>query len=96
MPGYFMGALHGINDEAAFKAYQDVAGPTISQYGGELVLRSDGVESGDGSWSPMGIIMFKFDTPEQARKWYNSPEYQAVIGQRFASSDSNTIFIDVD
>ena len=91
-----MGALHGITDEAAFKAYQDLAGPTIGQYGGELVFQSSGVEAGDGSWSPMGIILFKFESAAQARKWYNSPEYQAVVGQRISSTDSNTIFIDVD
>ena len=40
--------------------------------------------------------MFEFESGAQARKWYNSPEYQAVIGQRLASTNSNTVFIDVD
>ena len=96
MPGYFMGMVHGIKDEPAFKAYQDVAGPTIGQYGGKMLWMSSGVEAGDGDWSPQGIILFEFESGAQARKWYNSPEYQAVIGQRLASTDSNTVFIDVD
>ena len=37
MPGYFMGMVHGVNDEAAFGAYQQVAEPTIEQYGGKMV-----------------------------------------------------------
>jgi len=90
-----MGVIHGIKDEAAFKAYRDVAGPTIGQYGGKPVFISSGVEAGDGDCSPMGIVLFEFESSEQARKWYNSPEYQAVIGQRLANTDSNTVLIDV-
>ena len=43
----------------------------------------------------MGIVLVESESGEQARKWYNSPEYQAVIGQRLAATDSNSVFIDV-
>jgi len=42
------------------------------------------------------VILFEFESSEQARKWYNSPEYQAVVGERISSTDSATIFIDVE
>ena len=44
----------------------------------------------------MAIVMIEFESGEQSRKWYNSPEYQAVVGQRTSSTDSNIVFIDVD
>lgn len=88
--------IHGIKDQEAFGAYQRIAEPTIKKYGGKTVFVSSGVDPGDGDWSPMGISMVQFESSDQARKWYNSPEYQAVIGQRLASTDSNTVFIDVD
>ena len=44
----------------------------------------------------MGIIVVEFESAEASRKWYNSPEYQAVIGQRLSSTDSNTVSMDVD
>ena len=91
-----MGVVHRVNDEAAFGACQGVAGATIEQYGGKMVWVSTGVEAGDGDWSPQGIILFEFESSAQARKWYNSPEYQAVIGQRLAATDSDTVFIDVE
>ena len=47
-----MGVIHGVNDEAAFGAYQGVAMPTIEKYGGKMVWVSTGVEAGDGDWSP--------------------------------------------
>ena len=91
-----MSVVHRVNDEAAFGACQGVAGATIEQYGGKMVWVSTGVEAGDGDWSPQGIILFEFESSAQARKWYNSPEYQAVIGQRLAATDSDTVFIDVE
>ena len=91
-----MGMVHGIKDEAAFEAYQLVAEPIIKQYGGKTIFVSSGVEPGDGDWSPLGISLVEFKDGVQARKWYNSPEYQAVIGQRIAATDSNTVFIDID
>jgi uncharacterized protein (DUF1330 family) len=96
MPGYFMGMIHGVSDEAGFGAYQGVAMPTIEQYGGKPILFSQKVEAADGDWAPMGIIVIEFESSEQSRKWYNSPEYQAVIGQRLSSTESNTVFMDVD
>jgi len=51
MPGYFLGVVNGVKDEAAFGACQGVAMPTIEQYGGEMVWVSAGVESGDGGWA---------------------------------------------
>jgi len=73
-----------------------VAEPTIEQYGGKTVFFSQQIEAGDGDWSPLGIVLFEFESAAKARKWYNSPKYQAVIGQHISSTDSNTVFIDVD
>ena len=44
----------------------------------------------------MGIIVVEFESSEQFQKWYNSAEYQAVIGQRIDCTDSNTVFMDVE
>jgi uncharacterized protein (DUF1330 family) len=33
---------------------------------------------------------------KQSRKFYHSPECQAVIGQRLSSTDTNTVFMDID
>ena len=56
---------------------------------------STGIEVADGSWAPQGMILFESESSEQVRKWYNSPEYQAVVGQRISSTDSATAFVDV-
>ncbi|HIM38297.1 MAG TPA: DUF1330 domain-containing protein [Dehalococcoidia bacterium] len=42
----------------------------------------------------MGVVVIEFETLEKAKAWYDSPEYQAVIGQRISTSDSSVIFVD--
>ena len=68
----------------------------MAQYGGKLVINSTKIDSGDGDWNPAGMVVLEFENVDLARKWYNSPEYQAVIGQRFNSADSAVIIVDGD
>lgn len=60
------------------------------------MINSTKIDSGDGDWNPAGMVVLEFENVDQARKWYNSPEYQAVIGQRFNSADSAVIIVDGD
>ena len=96
MPGYIIGQIKEFTNADGFGAYQGAAGATVGQYGGKLVLNSTKINSGDGDWNPAGMVVIEFESVEQAKKWYNSPEYQAVIGQRFESADSALIIIDGD
>ena len=43
----------------------------------------------EGSWAPKRLVVFKFDSFEQAKRWCESEEYQALaaIRQRGASTD---------
>ena len=38
-------------------------------------------------------MIVEFVSVEAARGWYNSPEYQAVVGQRHAAAESNAVII---
>ena len=91
-----MGMVHAIKDGEAFGAYQQVALPTIEKFGGKPLFFSTNIEAADGDWAPMGIIVIQFESSEQSRKWYNSAEHQAVIGQRIDCTDSNTVSVDVE
>jgi uncharacterized protein (DUF1330 family) len=88
--------VHAIKDGEAFEAYQQVALPTIEKIGGKPLFFSTNIEVADGDWAPMGIIVVEFESSGQSRKWHNSAEYQTVIGQRLDSTDSNTVFMDVE
>ena len=94
MAAYVIGAVYNINDPAGFGEYVTQAGPTVQQYGGKFVVGGDKIEVGDGSWSPIGVVVIEFESMELLKQWYNSPEYSAVKPLRLQTSDSGVIFVD--
>jgi len=96
VPAYVIGQLREITDSEAFWAYQDAVGPTLAPYGGKPVVKGTKIEAVDGGWNPIGMVVVEFESAERAREWYDPPEYQTVIGQRFNSADSAVIIVDGD
>ncbi len=94
MAAWVIGATLKVNDAAGYTAYQGVAGATVAQYGGKRVAGGTKIEIADGTWSPAGMVVLEFESLAKAKEWYNSPEYQAVVGQRLSTSDSGIIFVD--
>ena len=91
MPAYVMAALYDVTDPAEFGEYQNLAGPTVANFGGKFIAGSRSVEVIEGDWSPMGFLVIEFESVEQAKRWYNSPEYQAVLPMRKNSTKSGLI-----
>ena len=94
MPGYIIATLDCVNDPDAFAAYQRYASTTFAKYGAKFLLNSRNVESLDGDWKPSGVVVVEFESYERAKQFYDSPEYQAIIKQRFDSADSSAIILD--
>ena len=94
MAAYVIGAVLNVNDPAAFAEYQQLAGPTLEKYGGRFIAGGTKVEVADGSWSPMGVVVFEFESLERAKEWYYGPEYNPLVSRRTASTTSSLIFVD--
>jgi uncharacterized protein (DUF1330 family) len=82
-----------VNDRGAMGAYVQVAVPTILAAGGKIIVGSPPVDVLEGEWHGNQTVIVEFSSVEAAREWYNSPEYQAVIGQRHAAAESNAVII---
>ena len=91
MAAYVLAALYDVNDPEGFQAYQSVAGPTVEAFGGKFIGGSRSVEVVEGDWAPIGFTIVEFESLEQAKRWYNSPEYQAVLPMRKNSTNSGLI-----
>ena len=94
MAAYVIGAVLSVSDPAKFSEYAEVATPTLEQYGGKVVVGGTNIEVADGKWSPVGMIVIEFESMAQAKKWYNSPEYNPLVSMRTGSTDSGLIFVD--
>jgi uncharacterized protein (DUF1330 family) len=82
-----------INDQAGYEGYLGKAAPTVMQHGGRALVLTEDVEVIEGSWDGKRVVVLEFDSVEAAKAWYNSAEYQAVVGERLAAADCNTILV---
>lgn len=85
MAAYFI-AQYVVNNPAGYREYQQGAGPTIAKYGAELVAFDVAAETIEGTSPGPQTVILKFESVEKAKAWYNSPDYQAVVGKRLAAT----------
>ncbi|MCX7065373.1 MAG: DUF1330 domain-containing protein, partial [Proteobacteria bacterium] len=69
-----------------YRAYQQGAGPTLAKHGAEVVAFDVAAETIEGKPPGPQTVIIKFASTAAAKAWYNSPEYQAVVGKRLAAS----------
>jgi uncharacterized protein (DUF1330 family) len=82
-----------ITDPAIFQEYLQHARPTLVQYGAKVLVSTKLTESVEGNWQPKLLVIAEFDTMEQAKRWYESPEYREPMALRERSAKSNVVFV---
>lgn len=87
-------ALVDITDPETFKEYGTAVPATIAQFGGRYCVRGGAVTPKEGDWNPPRVIVLEFPDMATAHKWYDSPEYQAIIGIRQKASEGKLIFVE--
>ena len=80
MSAYVVACINVTNPEA-YAEYAKGATEAIRQYGGRPLVRGGAYEALEGEARPRNVVI-EFDSVEQARTYYNSPEYQAAKAKR--------------
>ena len=93
MPKGYVMFTEMINDQAGYDGYVMKALPTILQRGGKAIVVHDNPEVIEGSWHGSRTVVLEFDSVDAARDWYNSSEYQAVVGERHAAAEANAAIV---
>lgn len=83
-----------ITDPDAYMTYARAALPTITQYGGEILVRGGAPESLAGPGDVDRVVLIRFRDRDAARAWRTSPEYSAILPIREASSISTVYVVD--
>lgn len=82
-----------VQDPAAYAAYAAAAPATVQQYGGTYLVRGGKTEALEDGWQPSRFVLLEFPGVEQAKAWWNSPEYSAIKGMRFAAAHSRMFVV---
>jgi len=83
-----------INDRDGYHQYE-IAGhqEIFDRFSGKVVGLDESVEIVEGSWPCTRTVLIEFPTKELARAWYESDEYQAVVGLRHGAATSNLVIV---
>ncbi len=65
-----------IKDRARFLQYVEGHRPSMDQYGGKLLFRSNDMESIEGNWRPKLFVVHEWPSAEAFKAWYGSKEYE--------------------
>jgi len=67
-------------DPETYEQYKLRAKPVVEQYGGQYLARGGAMQVLENQlWSPHRLVLLRFDDAAQAQRFYESPEYQAVL-----------------
>ncbi|MDX3094844.1 DUF1330 domain-containing protein [Streptomyces sp. ME01-24h] len=73
-------------------SYLEQVEATVAPYGGKWLAQGD-VDVVEGAW-PGAVVLMEFPDRAAADRWYNSPEYQAILPLRTNNAISDIILVD--
>ena len=63
-----------------YEEYKLLAKPLVEQFGGEYLARGGNMDLKETDlWSPTRMVLVRFPDAAAARRFYDSPQYQAIL-----------------
>lgn len=84
-----------LTDPDLYEQYKLRAKPIVEKYGGEYLVRGGQLSVKEAAlWSPSLVVLIRFPTSGQAQAFYQSDEYQAVLGLSAQSARRTVFFVE--
>ena len=83
-----------IHDPVRYETYRAMAPASIRQYGGRYLTRGGAIEVLEGDWTPKRLVILEFPSMEQAKAFWDSPEYAAAKALRMATTTSEMVLLE--
>lgn len=90
--GYVIARI-SVLDAEGYQAYVAKASEAIAQYGGKAVVRGGKMENLEGEARSRYVVL-EFESFEQARAYYHSPEYTAARKLRMGISIGDIVVVE--
>ena len=82
-----------VTNPTQFEEYKKLAPAAIAKYGGRYLIRGGAYEAIEGNWKPQRLTVVEFESMEQAKAFYHSPEYQLAIKVRKGAANMNMLLV---
>lgn len=82
-----------VDDNDAYMRYAQGALIAMKKYGARILARGGKFEPLDGDARPRNVIL-EFESYDQAKAYFNSPEYQAARAHRLGKSIGEFVLVE--
>ena len=83
-----------IHDEDGYQKYLDGYDEVFDKFEGRVEAVDDDVDVIEGKWPFRRTVVIKFPDKAEARRWYDSEEYQKLMKYRRRASHANIILVE--
>jgi uncharacterized protein (DUF1330 family) len=83
-----------IHDPAEYGAYLRAFMEVFRKFNGQVLVAEDAPGPLEGAWPYDRTVVLGFPSREDALRWYESPEYKAIVVHRFKGTTSNVVILD--
>jgi uncharacterized protein (DUF1330 family) len=93
MAAYIIAEIE-VTDPEIYDKYRAQTPGVVAQHGGRFIVRGGKAETLEGDREPGRLVVIEFPDRAAARRFYDSPEYQAIIGLRQKAARSRLILVE--
>ncbi|WP_406281520.1 DUF1330 domain-containing protein [Nocardia sp. NBC_00881] len=93
MSAYGFAHLRDRTPHADILEYLERIQATLDPFGGRFVIHGPPTEVVEGSW-PGSMVLIDFPSMTEAREWYRSPAYQAILPLRTDHIEGDLLLIE--
>jgi uncharacterized protein (DUF1330 family) len=93
MPAYLIAEVEVTNAEA-YEEYKQLAPAAIAAHRGRYIVRGGASETLEGPAMNKRLVVLQFDSMDQARRFYHSPEYTAARKKREGAATARFVIVE--
>jgi uncharacterized protein (DUF1330 family) len=93
MAAYFISFRDTMKDAARYAAYLQKAGASLAGREARVVVANGALTPLEGAL-PDGVVIIEFPHVQAAKDWYDSPAYQAIVGERLAVTEGRAVIVE--
>lgn len=93
MTAYVVFIRDEMKDQAAYDNYLKLGVPTLTPFGGEILVANGAHEAFEGEEFD-GSVILRFPDMASARAWYTSPEYEKFKAIRLGATTGRAFLLE--
>jgi uncharacterized protein (DUF1330 family) len=90
LSAYFIAQIT-IHNRDQYQEYEDGFDKVIEGYDGKVLVVDDRPTVLEGTWHWKRVVVIRFSSPDEARRWYDSEAYRILARIRHQSSDATIL-----